>query len=45
MLRGALDLYREIGATGHADRLAREIGATSASPDGATVPGPNDAGA
>jgi hypothetical protein len=26
-LREALDLYREIGATGHAGRLAREIAA------------------
>jgi hypothetical protein len=26
-LRQALDLYRAIGATGHAERLAREIGA------------------
>jgi tetratricopeptide (TPR) repeat protein len=27
MMREALDLYRAIGATGHADRLARELGA------------------
>jgi len=27
MLRQSLDLYREIGATGHAERLAREIAA------------------
>lgn len=26
-LREALDLYRAIGATGHAERLARELGA------------------
>jgi hypothetical protein len=26
-LREALDLYRAVGATGHAERLAREIGA------------------
>jgi hypothetical protein len=26
MLREALDLDREIGATGHAQRLARELG-------------------
>jgi hypothetical protein len=26
-LRQALELYRAIGATGHAERLAREIGA------------------
>jgi hypothetical protein len=25
-LHEALDLYREIGATGHAERLAREFG-------------------
>jgi len=28
-LREALDLYREIGATGHADRLALEIQPTA----------------
>jgi len=26
-MRRALELFRELGATGHADRLARELGA------------------
>jgi hypothetical protein len=29
LLREALDLYRTIGATGHAERLARELATTS----------------
>ncbi len=32
VLREALDLYRDISATGYADRLERELGATGSLP-------------